>query len=60
MPTSVGTTHVPLGRGPRPCKNSADGSATSCSPRSSIENTQISSIPPKRFLYARTMRYSPD
>ena len=43
----------------RSARNSADGSVISCRPRSSIENTQISSTPPKRFLYARTMRYSP-
>ena len=54
------TTHDPLGRSavpPRPRKSS-EGFETSWSPRSFMRKTQISSALPKRFLCARTMRYS--
>ena len=58
-PTIDATTHDPGASLRRERKNRADGLAISSSPVERIAKTQISSIDPKRFLYARKMRTSP-
>src|SRR5580692_11902506 len=58
-PTIEATTHEPAASLRRERKKSADGFEISSNPFSRMANTQISSIDPKRFLYARRIRTSP-
>ncbi len=57
MPSSAGKTTAPETASPRWVRKRAEGLPTSSSPASAMAKTPISSVPPKRFLVARRIRY---
>ena len=55
-PSITQVTQVPGASAGRPLSRASDGLGTSDRPQSSISNTPISLVAPKRFLAARRMR----
>ena len=55
-PSITQVTQVPGASSGRPLSSSSEGLGTSARPASSISNTPISLVAPKRFFVARRMR----